>query len=64
MKHWSVDIEQLKKNPVQYTVWTLEQQINFGLGKKRINKAQLKKHWTKLHLDPPKKNYLKFLLWG
>lgn len=64
MKHWSVDINQLKKHPTQYTVWKLEQQINFGLSKKKINKTQLKKHWPQLNLDPKKKTYLKFLLWG
>ena len=62
MYNWSVDTSQLAKNPQQYIRWKLEQLINFGLGKNKINKKQLKKILPQLHVDPQKKKYLRFLL--
>ena len=62
MYNWSVDEKQLKKFPRQYKIWKLEQLINFGLGQEKINKIELQKYFKKLHLDPSKKKYLKFLL--
>lgn len=63
LMHWSTDTKILKKNPKKYAVWQLEQAVNFGLGSKKIKQADLKKYWSKLRLDPAKKNYLQFLLW-
>lgn len=63
MNNWSVDIKQLKKHKKKYTIWHLEQMVNFGLGKEKINKRQLIKNWSKLDLDVKKKKYLSFLLW-
>ncbi len=64
MKHWSVDIRELRKDRRAYDIWSLEQRINFGIGKKKINKKKLKKYWSALDLDPKKKQGLAFLLWG
>jgi len=63
MYNWSVDTTELKKNKKAYTVWRLEQMVNFGLGKEKIKAKELKTNWNKLNLDPLKKNYLKMLLW-
>ncbi|OGH71920.1 MAG: hypothetical protein A2921_01025 [Candidatus Magasanikbacteria bacterium RIFCSPLOWO2_01_FULL_43_20b] len=63
MNNWSVDIKQLKTHKKQYTIWHLEQMVNFGLGKEKIDKKQLKKNWSKLDLDIKKKKYLASLLW-
>lgn len=63
MYNWSVDTKRLKKNRLEWEKWQLEQMINFGLGKKKISKSLLKKHWLQLDLDPQKKKFLKFLLW-
>ena len=36
MKNWPVDVKELKKDKRKYTVWKLEQMVNFGLdGKKQ-----------------------------
>ena len=64
MYNWSVDTKELKKDPKQYAIWRLEQMINFGLGKSRIDKNELKKYWNFLVIDPNKKRYLKMLLWS
>jgi len=63
MYNWSTDTTQLKKNKKAYTIWRLEQMVNFGLGKEKINAKELRENWNKLSLDPSKKNFLKMLLW-
>lgn len=60
MKHWSVDETELKKDKEAYTIWRLEQAVNFGLGK--VNKKKLRAYWGKLDLDPAKKKFLSLLL--
>ncbi len=63
MYNWSVDTKKLAKHKDQYTIWKLEQKINFGLNGKKINKKELVKNWLKLDIDPDKKKYLHFLIW-
>ena len=64
MYNWSVDIAKLKKDPEQFAIWRLEQMINFGLGKEKLSGQELEQYWPRLTLDPDKKNFLAFLLWG
>ncbi len=64
MYNWSVDTKRLKKNSEEYIVWKLEQTINFGLGKDRLDARQLKKYFGRLNIDPDKKEYLNFILYG
>lgn len=64
MRHWSVDEKKLKKDRSAYAIWRLEQRINFGVGPKKIKRSELKRYWRALHLDPSRKRYLKFLVWG
>ena len=61
MYNWSVDLKELKKDKEAYTIWRLQQLINYGLSGERLNKRLVKKYWDKLYLDPAKKKYLKFL---
>lgn len=63
MRNWSTDTKILKKDKKKYAIWRLEQLVNFGLGKEKLDKKQLKKNWGLLHLDPRKKSFLKTLLW-
>ena len=63
MYNWSTDTKRLKKDKKAWEKWQLEQMINFGLQGKKISASLLKKHWSKLNLDPDKKRYLRFLLW-
>ncbi len=63
MYNWSVDEERFKKeNPEKYTIWKLEQLINYGLNGQKLKLAELKKYFHKLNIDPQKKKYLSFLL--
>ena len=64
MYNWSVDLKKLKKNKKAYTIWKLEQMVNFGLNGKKINKKELVHNWDNLSLDAAKKRFLSFLLWG
>ena len=63
MYNWSIDLKELKKDKKQYAIWRLEQLVNFGLGKEKLDKKELKKYWPYLYIDPLKKKYLTMLLW-
>ena len=62
MYNWSTDLSRLKKDPQEYSIWKLEQLINYGLNGERLKLKELKKYFSKLTIDPQKKRYLKFLL--
>jgi hypothetical protein len=62
MRNWTIDVSQFDKKSPEYEIWRLEQLINFGLNKDKISKESLQKNLEKLHLDPSKKKYMKFLL--
>jgi len=62
MNNWSVDTKFLKRYPKQYTLWKMEQLINFGLGKEKLDPKILKENLSKLKIDIKKRRYLKFLL--
>lgn len=64
MYNWSTDTKRLKRNKEEWEKWQLEQMINFGLNKGKISKSLLIKYWLQLDLDPQKKRFLEFLLWG
>ena len=63
MHNWSTTTTELKKDPKKYRIWKLEQTINFGLNKTKINKNELKKHWNELTIDASRKKFLHLLLW-
>ncbi len=63
MHNWSTDVTQLKKNPEKYTIWKLEQMINFGLDGEKISTKELKKYWNRIDIDPMRRKFLFFLLW-
>ena len=64
MHNWSVDTKELEKDPEAYVIWRLEQMINFGIAGERISADSLIRYWDRLVLDPHKKRFLGFLLWG
>ena len=65
MYNWSVDEEAMKKaDPEGYEIWRLEQMINYGLQKgEKLPEFNVRKYWSRLALDPAKKDYLASLLW-
>lgn len=63
MYNWSVDTTELKKDKKKYTIWRLEQMVNFGLRGDKINRQELKKYWSFLNLDEKRKKFLSILLW-
>jgi len=63
MYNWGINTSRLKRKPSDYQKWKLEQMINFGLGDEKIDKHQLKKHFSSLDIDEKKKDFLKMLLW-
>lgn len=63
MKNWSTDTRVLKKETSKFTIWKLEQMINFGLDGEKLSKKELIAHWDVLEIDPARRRYLQFLLW-
>jgi len=65
MNNWSVDEEQLERNPEAYEMWRLSQMVNFGLGDGRISILDYKKYSDKVSIDDPwRKRYLDMLVYG
>ncbi|MCL5675775.1 MAG: hypothetical protein M1120_01470 [Patescibacteria group bacterium] len=67
MKNWSVNENYLKKFPRRYKIWKLEQQLNYGLDEgEKIKTKDLIKYWPSVspRLDPSRREFIKFLLWG
>ena len=58
MKNWSTDTSDLQKNTEKFSAWRLEQLINFGLGKEKIDLDELRKHWDAVNIDPYKRKFL------
>jgi len=58
MKNWSTNTKELKKNSEDFTIWRMEQLINFGLGEEKLKIIDLKKYWNVLNIDPSKKKFL------
>jgi len=63
MYNWSTDTARLQKNPEKYTIWKLEQLINFGLNGETIKRKVLRKYWDTIKIDPQKRNVLASWLW-
>lgn len=64
MYNWSVNTKRLKKDREKFTIWKLEQSINYGLSKNKLNLKEIKKYFNKLNIEPDKKTYLNFILYG
>ena len=66
MYNWNVNTDKLKKNREKYTIWKLEQMINYGLDGEKLDKDQVKKMWDNIkdNLDTYKKRALEYLIWG
>lgn len=65
MYNWSVDERAFGSDAKAQLLWTLQQTINFGLNGKRLNERNLRRHFAQLtDLDPARRRYLSFLLYG
>lgn len=61
MFNWNTNVAAFK-NKEERLVWRLNQLINFGLGKEKLNLGLVRKYWQKLHLDPKRKKFLNLIL--
>lgn len=64
MYNWNTDISSFDKKSPEYTIWKLNQLINYGLNGEKINFDLVRKYWRKLSLDIDRKKFLKSLIWG
>lgn len=62
MYNWSTDEKSLPDDPAYRERFYLEQLINYGLNGKKIDTQTLRRHWTKLDLDPDRRRFLEILL--
>ncbi|MBI2086423.1 hypothetical protein HYT74_03715 [Candidatus Daviesbacteria bacterium] len=63
---WDYDINKLKKTKSGRRL-ILERLINYGVypsSKEKISIQQVKKYWNELKIDPDRRRFLKFLIWG
>ncbi len=63
MYNWNTDTAQLKKNPEKYTIWKLEQLVNYGLDGGKIDRNELITCWDRITIEPQYRKFLQFLLW-
>lgn len=63
MFNWNTDTTAFK-NKEEFVIWKLNQLINFGLGKEKLNLKLVKKYWDKLYIDANRKKFLSLILWG
>lgn len=63
---WDYDVSELKKTK-EGRIKILERMINYGVylkDKEKIPLSQVKKYWKRLKIDPGRRNFLKFVIWG
>lgn len=60
---WDYDLKTLQKSS-KGRLLILERMINYGPGKEKIKRAEVKKYWHQLHLLPLRKRLLEILIWG
>ena len=64
MRNWSTDTQRLKLNPEKYSIWQLEQQLNYGLDEgEKIDRALLEKYLPFLNIDQDTRNLMEYLLY-
>ena len=66
MRNWSVDENYLKKFTLKHKLWLLVQSLSYGLDGEKLNKTEVIKYWSRIkdQLDPARRDYLNFLIWG
>jgi len=63
MRNWSTDTQRLKLTPDKYTIWQLEQQLNYGLNEgEKIDRTLLEKYLPFLNIDLDTRNLMEYLL--
>lgn len=63
MKNWSTDTNELKKDGERYTIWKLEQMVNFGIdGKEKIDEKDLRRYFDRIAIEDPARRKLFELL--
>jgi hypothetical protein len=63
---WDYNSNELEKTEAG-RILMLERMINNGIylkDKEKISLSQVKKYWNKLNLEPKRRKYFQFLIWG
>lgn len=60
--HWSVNTKELEKNSDNFSIWKLEQWVNWGIGTNKVKRSDLIKYWNKLDIDEWKRKAISLAL--
>ena len=64
MRNWSANTKSLQADPEKYTIWVLEQQLNYGLNEgEKIERTLLEKYLTLFNIDQDTRNFLEYILY-
>jgi hypothetical protein len=64
MRNWSTDTGRITESPHVFTIWRLEQQLNYGLDEGEfLERESLEKYLPELNIDRDARNLLEFLLY-
>lgn len=61
---WDYDSQAYQKQREEDPVWYLERLINHDLGEKKLPRALLEAHLTKLNIPEGRRAFLELLLWN
>lgn len=64
MYNWSTDLRALKKDKEKYAIWKIEQMVNFGLDGQKLDEKKLRKYFSRINIDPARREFLHLLLYG
>jgi len=65
MRNWSTNTKNLQENPEKYSIWQLEQLLNYGLKEgEKIERNLLEKYLPVLNIDKDTRNLLEYMLYG
>ena len=64
MRNWSTDTNRLQGDPEKYSIWRLEQLLNYGLFEgEKIERSLLEKFLPFLDIDKDTRNFLEYILY-
>ena len=65
MRNWSTNTQRLQENHDKYSIWKLEQLLNYGLKEgETIERSLLEKYLPDLNIDKDTRNLIEYILYG
>ena len=65
MRNWSTNTQRLQESHDKYSIWKLEQLLNYGLKEgEKIERSLLVKYLPVLNIDKDTRNLIEYILYG